>query len=38
MPGVENSAIVRLREATDLLRGIASGLSELRTATNPTLG
>jgi hypothetical protein len=28
---VENPAISRLREATDLLRGIAAGLSELRT-------
>jgi hypothetical protein len=38
MPGAENLAIVRLREATDLLRGIAAGLSELRASTNPTLG
>jgi hypothetical protein len=35
-PGPENPAVVRLREATDLLRGIAAGLSELR-ATGPVL-
>jgi hypothetical protein len=31
-PAAENAAVNRLREATDLLRGIAAGLSELRTA------
>ncbi len=31
-PSLENPAISRLREATDLLRGIAAGLSELRQA------
>jgi hypothetical protein len=31
----DDPAIGRLREATDLLRGIADGLSELRTMTNP---
>jgi len=31
-PATEHVAISRVREATDLLRGIASGLSELRTA------
>jgi hypothetical protein len=31
-PATEYIAISRLREATDLLRGIAAGLSELRTA------
>jgi hypothetical protein len=31
-PATEHVAISRLREATDLLRGIAAGLSELRTA------
>jgi ABC-type transporter Mla subunit MlaD len=36
--GPESLAIMRLREATDLLRGIAAGLSELRTTTNPMLG
>jgi len=30
-PAMEPAAIGRLREATDLLRGIAAGLSELRT-------
>jgi len=30
--GLDNPAVARLREATDLLRGIAAGLSELRTA------
>jgi hypothetical protein len=36
--GPENLAIVRLREATDLLRGIAAGLSELRAAGQPAPG
>lgn len=31
----ENQSVVRLREATDLLRGIAVGLSELRTTGSP---
>jgi hypothetical protein len=31
-PAAEHPAIVRLTEATDLLRGVAAGLSELRTA------
>jgi hypothetical protein len=31
-PAAGNAAVSRLREATDLLRGIAAGLSELRTA------
>jgi hypothetical protein len=32
---VDGSSVRRLTEATDLLRGIAQGLSELRTATRP---
>jgi hypothetical protein len=35
-PATEHVAITRVREATDLLRGIAAGLSELRTA-GPTM-
>jgi hypothetical protein len=34
-PTAGNAAVGRLREATDLLRGIAVGLSELRTAGPP---
>ena len=33
--GPENPAVTRLREATDLLRGIAAGLNELRSAGPP---
>lgn len=34
-PAAGNAAVSRLREATDLLRGIAAGLAELRTAGPP---